>query len=104
MFEEMQPTLVYTLEERSALQHLPITEAMEVETRALRLALARCRVIKTDYEIYQLKRACEANDKAYEALYRQIKPGDSEYTAQAIHQYVNTREGLLHPAYTGIFA
>lgn len=104
VFEGLNPIVVHTLNESDALELLPLTEDMEVEKADLFFALSRCRVIKNEYEIHQMKLACEANDAAFKAIMQQIKPGDGEYTAMGIHHEVNLKHGLLHPAYTGIFA
>lgn len=104
VFNSLSIKVVHTNNASSALNLLPITEHQEIETEFLVPALARCRVIKSEYEIEQLRLACEANDNAYKALMQQIKPGDWEYTAQAIHSGENMKQGLLHAAYSGIFA
>lgn len=104
VFRALNAKVIYTNDSTKSLKLLPLSEEQELDSDKLLEALSRCRVIKTDFEIDQLKKACEANDVAYLSLMKQIKPGDYEYTAQAIHMGENTRQGLLHPAYTGIFA
>lgn len=104
VFSSLDVKLIHTNNASSALNLLPITEHQEIDSDSLIPALARCRVIKSDYEIEQLRLACEANDRAYIQLMKRIKPGDWEYTAQAIHAAENIDQGLLHAAYSGIFA
>lgn len=96
--------MVHTNDVAAAIRLLPIDQDTDIETDELTLALANCRVIKNEYEIHQLKIACKANDEAFVNIMKEIKPGDYEYTAQAIHMQTNLRHGLLHAAYTGIFA
>jgi len=104
IFDSLAIKVLHTNNASSALNLLPITEHQEIETAHLVPALARCRVIKSDYEIELLRLACEANDRAFNELMKRIKPGDWEYTAQAIHSGENIDQGLLHAAYSGIFA
>jgi Xaa-Pro dipeptidase len=104
VFSNLEVSVVHTLNESAALNLLPINEHHELVTEHLEPAIARCRVIKSEYEIEQLGLACKANDRAYVQLMKKIKPGDWEYTAQAIHAAENIDQGLLHAAYSGIFA
>ncbi|MDR3215302.1 MAG: aminopeptidase P family protein [Bacilli bacterium] len=49
-----------------------------INTKLLPLSLNKIRMIKSDEEIATIKKACHITDKAYEHIYKFIKPGISE--------------------------
>lgn len=67
-------------------------------------ALAWCRVIKTDGEKAELRKAARTASLAHREVMKSIRPGMNECELQAIHEYTCTRSGMRHQPYSGIFA
>lgn len=66
--------------------------------------LQELRMIKSDLEIQQLKKACEITEKAYERVLRMIKPGVLEYVIEAEISHEFFRNGSRGHAYEPIIA
>lgn len=104
VLNDLKPETVYCLNEEQAEFIEDLDRGFTVETEALADALTYCRVIKTDWELDQLREASRVNDLAYEAVMKAIKPGMYEYELKAIFTKVQIENGLLQDAYNGIFA
>ena len=103
ILNELSPETVYCLNDEQAEYIEDLNRGFNVETEALVDALTYCRVIKTDWELEQMREACRVNDLAYEAVMKNFKPGMYEYEAKAIFTKVQMENGLLQDAYNGIF-
>ncbi len=104
VLNELNPDTVYCLDEEQAEFIEDLNRDFNVETEALVDALTYCRVIKTEWELNQMREACRVNDLAYIEVMKNIKPGMYEYEMKAIFNKVQIENGLLQDAYNGIFA
>ena len=100
----IKPETVYCLTDEQAEFIEDLDRGFNVETDALADALTFCRVLKTDWELDQMREACRINDLAYLEVIKSIKPGMKEYELKAIFNKVQIENGLLQDAYNGIFA
>lgn len=104
VLNELNPDVVFCLDNEQAEFIEDLNRDFKVETEALTDALTYCRVLKTDWELEQLREACRINDLAYHEVMKSIKPGMYEYQIKAIFNKVQIENGLLQDAYNGIFA
>lgn len=104
VLNKLNPETVYCLNEEQAEFIEDLNRGFKVEVDSLKDALTYCRVLKTDWEIEQMKEACRVNDLAFEASMKAIKPGMYEYQIKAVFNKVQLENGLLQDAYNGIFA
>ena len=104
VLKELTPDTVYCLNEEQAEFIEDLNRGFTVDTEALTDALTYCRVLKTDWELDQMREACRVNDLAYIEVMKAIKPGMFEYELKAIFSKVQIENGLLQDAYNGIFA
>jgi len=100
----IKPEMVYCLTDEQAEFIEDLDRGFNVETDALADALTFCRVLKTDWELDQMREACRINDLAYMEVIKSINPGMKEYEIKAIFNKVQIENGLLQDAYNGIFA
>lgn len=104
VLNELKPETVYCIDDEQAEFVEDLNRGFNVETEALVNALTYCRVLKTDWELDQLREACRVNDLAYLEVMKSIKPGMYEYEMKAIFNKVQIENGLMQDAYNGIFA
>tara|TARA_R110002126_G_scaffold4515_1_gene23787 strand:+ start:6799 stop:8136 length:1338 start_codon:yes stop_codon:yes gene_type:complete len=104
VLNELKPETVYCIDEEQAEFIEDLDRGFNVETEALVAALTYCRVLKTDWELDQMREACRVNDLAYLEVMKAIKPGMYEYEMKAIFNKVQIENGLMQDAYNGIFA
>lgn len=104
VLNELKPETVYCIDDEQAEFVEDLNRGFNVETEALVDALTYCRVLKTDWELDQLREACRVNDLAYLEVMKSIKPGMYEYEMKAIFNKVQIENGLMQDAYNGIFA
>jgi len=104
VLNELKPETVYCIDEEQAEFIEDLNRDFNVETEALVDALTYCRVLKTDWELDQLRESCRVNDLAYLEVMKSIKPGMYEYEMKAIFNKVQLENGLMQDAYNGIFA
>lgn len=104
VLRNLAPEVIYCLNDEQAEFIEDLDRGLVVETEALVDALTYCRVLKTDWEVDQMKEACRVNDEAYKAVMKAIKPGKYEYEMKAVFNKVQLENGLLQDAYNGIFA
>jgi Xaa-Pro dipeptidase len=104
VLNELKPETVYCIDDEQAEFVEDLDRGFNVETEALIDALTYCRVLKTDWELDQMREACRVNDLAYLEVMKSIKPGMYEYEMKAIFNKVQIENGLLQDAYNGIFA
>ena len=104
VLNELTPETVYCIDDEQAEFVEDLDREFNVETEALVDALTYCRVLKTDWELDQIREACRVNDLAYLEVMKSIKPGMYEYEMKAIFNKVQIENGLLQDAYNGIFA
>lgn len=104
VLNELKPETVYCIDDEQAEFVEDLNRGFNVETEALVDALTYCRVLKTEWELDQLREACRVNDLAYLEVMRSIKPGMYEYEMKAIFNKVQIENGLMQDAYNGIFA
>lgn len=100
----IKPDTVYCLTDEQAEFIEDLDRGFNVESDSLVDTLTFCRVIKTDWEIEQMREACRVNDLAYTEVIKSIKPGMNEYEVKALFNKVQLENGLLQDAYNGIFA
>lgn len=104
VLNELNPDMVYCLNEEQAEFIEDLDREFHVDTEALTDALTYCRVLKTEWELEQMREACRVNDLAYEAVMKAIKPGTFEYQMKAVFTKVQIENGLQQDAYNGIYA
>ena len=104
VLNELNPDMVYCLNEEQAEFIEDLDREFHVDTEALTDALTYCRVLKTEWELEQMREACRVNDLAYEAVMQAIKPGTFEYQMKAVFTKVQIENGLQQDAYNGIYA
>lgn len=104
VLKSLNPEVVYCLNDEQAEFVEDLNRSFKVDTDTLVDALTYCRVIKTEWELDQMREACRVNDEAYIEVMKAIKPGMHEYEIKAIFNQVQLRNGLLQDAYNGIFA
>ncbi|MEQ9308268.1 MAG: aminopeptidase P family protein [Balneolaceae bacterium] len=104
VLNKIKPETVYCLTDEQAEFIEDLDRGFNVETEALVDALTFCRVLKTDWELDQMREACRVNDLAYMEVMKSIKPGMNEFEIKAIFNKVQLENGLLQDAYNGIFA
>ncbi len=104
VLNELKPETVFCIDDEQAEFIEDLDRGFNVETEALVDALTYCRVLKTDWELDQMREACRVNDLAYLEVMKSIKPGMYEYEMKAIFNKVQIENGLLQDAYNGIFA
>jgi Xaa-Pro dipeptidase len=104
VLKELNPDSVYCLNEEQAEFLEDLDRDIKVETETLQDAITYCRLIKTDWELEQMRRACRVNNEAHLALMEAMHPGMYEYEAKAVFESVQMKNGLLQDAYNGIFA
>ncbi|MFA8449677.1 MAG: aminopeptidase P N-terminal domain-containing protein [Bacteroidales bacterium] len=66
--------------------------------------LRELRMIKSEEEITQIKKACHITGRSFDNLLRKLKPGMMEYQAQAEIEYMFSYNGSNRPAYDTIVA
>lgn len=74
------------------------------DTETLHDALIFCRLHKTEAELERLRHAGAVNSYAHTEVLRALQPGATEYGMRAVLESHLIRHGLLHPAYSGIYA
>ncbi len=104
VLKELKPDVIYCLDDEQAEFIEDLDRNFTVETESLIDALTYCRVLKTDWELDQMREACRVNNLAYLEVMKAIKPGMYEYELKAIFNKVQIENGLLQDAYNGIFA
>jgi len=104
VLNKLNPDTVYCLNEEQAEFIEDLNRGFTVDTETLTDALTYCRVIKTEWELDQMREACRINDEAYLEVMKAIKPGMNEYEVKAVFSQVQLKHGLLQDAYNGIFA
>lgn len=102
VLQKMNPETVFCLngEQAEAIGK----EGFKTDDNLLKDALAYCRIIKTDWEMDQLRKASDVASKAHTEVLENIKPEMKEYEVKALYEYVTTSEGLVHHPYNGIYA
>ncbi len=104
VLNELKPETVYCIDDEQAEFVEELNRGFNVKTEALVDGITYCRVLKTDWELDQLREACRVNDLAYLEVMKSIKPGMYEYEMKAIFNKVQIENGLMQDAYNGIFA
>lgn len=104
VLNELKPDTVYCVNDEQAEFIEDLDRGFNVETEALVGALTYCRVLKTEWELDQMREACRVNDMAYLEVMKSIRPGMYEYEMKAVFNKIQLENGLLQDAYNGIFA
>lgn len=102
VLQKMNPETVFCLNEDQATK-IPL-KTSKVDDNLLKDALAYCRIIKTEWELDQLRTASKVASKAHNEILDKLRTGMKEYEVKALYEYVTTSEGLIHQPYNGIFA
>ena len=102
VLKKMDPDTVFCLDQKQA---APLQiEGHKTDDNLLKDALAYCRIIKTEWELDQLRTASDVAGKAHTEIMSGLKAGMKEYEIKALYEYVTTSHGLVHHPYNGIFA
>ncbi len=104
MLKDLNPDVIYCLNEQQAEYLEDLDRSLQVDTETLPEAISYCRCIKTDWELDQLREASRINNIAHLEVLKALRPGLYEYEAKAIFEYHQIRNGLLQDAYNGIHA
>jgi Xaa-Pro dipeptidase len=104
VIKELNPSLIYCLDEEQAEYLEDLDRGMNVEAETLQDAITYCRCIKTDGELEKMREAARINNIAHLEVMKSIRPGMHEYEAKAIFDHQQQKNGLLQPAYNGIHA
>lgn len=102
VLKSIQPNRVHVISERDAETVENLGYATDSGT--LIDALAFCRVIKTEPELDELRRAGNVANIAHRQVMKAINPGMNECEMQAVHESTCTQNGMRHQPYSGIFA
>ena len=76
----------------------------ECDTLSLNDALVHCRLHKSEAELERMRYAGQVNSYAHSEVLKALQPGATEYGMRAVLESHLIRHGLLHPAYSGIYA
>jgi Xaa-Pro dipeptidase len=103
VLKELEPVKIYCLDEQQAefLEHFD--HQTQIDLEALPEAITHCRVFKTSEELDKMREAARINDMAHRAVLKNLQPDLYEYELKAIFDYHQIKNGLMQPAYTGIF-
>ncbi|XP_067209134.1 xaa-Pro dipeptidase isoform X1 [Linepithema humile] len=78
-------------------------DKFQVDNSILYPEICECRVIKSSREIEVLRYVCKISSEAHKAVMRFLRPGMSEYNAEACFlHYVYDKGGCRHASYTCI--
>jgi Xaa-Pro dipeptidase len=104
VLEELAPERFYCLDELPAefLEHFDGDTPIDIEK--LPEAITHCRIFKTEGELDQMREAARINNLAHREVLKVLQPGLYEYELKAVFDYHQIKNGLMQPAYTGIFA
>lgn len=104
LLSKRDPKKIFCLNEEQAEFIEDLDRSFDVDTETLNDAITYCRVIKTPWELDQIREACAVNNQAHKNVVHSIGPGKFEYEIKAVFNYHNIRRGLTQDAYNGIFA
>jgi len=104
LLANLQPDTIFCLNDEQAEFIEDLDRSFNVETESLVDAITYCRVIKTPWEMDQLREASRINSVAHRKAMKALEPGKFEYEMKAVFDYQNVRHGLIQDAYNGIFA
>jgi Xaa-Pro dipeptidase len=103
VLKELAPEKIYCLNEQQAefLEHFDHQSPIDLED--VPAAITHCRVFKTEEELDKMRYAAKINNIAHRGVLKALKPGLYEYEMKAVFDYHQIKNGLMQPAYTGIF-
>lgn len=104
ILRNLNPSVVYCLDEEQAEFIEDLSREFTVDTDSLQDALTYCRCIKSDSELDLMREAARINNLAHLEVMKALKPGMYEYEMKAIFDYHQVKNGLLRDAYNGIHA
>ncbi|MEX0894587.1 MAG: aminopeptidase P family protein [Balneolaceae bacterium] len=104
ILRDLQPAVIYCLNESQAEYIEDLDRELKVETESLSDAITYCRCIKSEWELDQLREASRINNIAHNEVIKALKPGKYEYEMKAIFEFHQVQRGLLQDAYNGIHA
>nr|XP_012227155.1 PREDICTED: xaa-Pro dipeptidase isoform X1 [Linepithema humile] len=110
VLREKRARLLLTLSGRNSDSKLVTRETVfddidkfQVDNSILYPEICECRVIKSSREIEVLRYVCKISSEAHKAVMRFLRPGMSEYNAEACFlHYVYDKGGCRHASYTCI--
>ena len=102
ILQSVKPKTVHVLDERDATRIQELGFIPDQGTLAD--ALAWCRVIKSEGEKNELRKAARIAGVSHREVMKSIRPGMNECELQAMHEFTCTRSGMRHQPYSGIFA
>ena len=104
VIRSLDPGTIYCLNDEQAEFLEDLDRSLNTDTDTLKDAITYCRVLKTDWELDQMRSASVINSDAYNTMMARVEPGMFEYELKGIFTEVQHRHGLLQDAYNGIFA
>ena len=104
LLESLNPETIFCLNEKQAEFIEDLNRSYRVDSDSLTDAITYCRVIKTPWELDQLREASRINNTAHREVMKHLEPGKFEYEMKAVFDHHNIRRGLTQDAYNGIFA
>jgi Xaa-Pro dipeptidase len=103
VLKRLEAEKIYCLNEQQAEFLERFDHQTPIDLDALPEAITYCRVFKTREELDKMREAARINDLAHHAVLENLRPGLYEYEMKAIFDYRQIENGLMQPAYTGIF-
>jgi len=102
LLASLKPAAVHVIHDHDAarIRELGYTPDQSILTDAL----AWCRVIKSEGEKSELRKAARTASLAHREVMKSVRQGMNECELQAIHEFTCTRSGMRHQPYSGIFA
>lgn len=101
VLKQLKPDKVYCLNEEQASEIQK--RGYETNTETLKDALTYCRVIKSEWELEQMRYAGKVTSAAHTEVLKALKPGMYEYELKAVFDHYHIKNGLMQEAYTGIY-
>ncbi|HKJ44525.1 MAG TPA: aminopeptidase P family protein [Balneolales bacterium] len=101
VLKQLKPDKVYCLNIEQAADINKLGYKTNIET--LPDALVDCRVIKSEWELEQMRYAGKITSLAHREVMKAIQPDMYEYQLKAVFDYTHLKNGLMQEAYTGIY-
>lgn len=104
VIEALKPETIFCLSEAQSSFFEASDHEYNLDTKTLLDAITHCRLLKTGWELDQMRFAARINNEAHKAAAKSINPDVYEYEVKAALEAVQVNRGLTQPAYNGIYA
>jgi Xaa-Pro dipeptidase len=101
VLKQLKPDKVYCLNIEQAADMNKLGYKTNIDT--LPDALVDCRIIKSEWELDQMRYAGKITSLAHREVMKAIQPDMYEYQLKAVFDYTHLKNGLMQEAYTGIY-